>query len=96
MWVEGTDKIEVSSGFVSSGTLSSAEEDPRGLPLENKPIIVDEDQSLVAVAARESDMRCWRALSRLHCPDVLSISDRGPLQSLPRPQQCRHRRRRCG
>ena len=42
MGLRGTDKIEVSSGFSSSGTLSSAEEDPRGLPLENRPIIVDE------------------------------------------------------
>jgi len=38
-WVEGTNKMEVSSGFVSSGTLSSAEEEPRGLPLEKRPII---------------------------------------------------------
>ena len=38
--VVGTDKMEVSSGFVSSGTLSSAEEGPRGLPLVNKPIII--------------------------------------------------------
>ena len=37
--VVGTDKMEVSSGFVSSGTLSSAEEGPRGLPLVNRPII---------------------------------------------------------
>jgi hypothetical protein len=38
-WVEGTNKIEVSSGFVSSGALSSAEEGPRGLPLVKRPIM---------------------------------------------------------
>ena len=38
--MRGADNIDVSSGFVSSDTLSSAEEDPRGLPLENRPIIV--------------------------------------------------------
>lgn len=37
--VEGTNKIEVSSGFVSSGALSSAEEGPRGLPLVKRPIM---------------------------------------------------------
>lgn len=36
---EGTNKIEVSSGFVSSGALSSAEEGPRGLPLVKRPIM---------------------------------------------------------
>ena len=37
--VEGTNKMEVSSGFVSSGALSSAEEGPRGLPLVKRPIM---------------------------------------------------------
>lgn len=37
--VEGTNKMEVSSGFVSSGAFSSAEEGPRGLPLVKRPII---------------------------------------------------------
>jgi hypothetical protein len=37
--VEGTNKMDVSSGFVSSGTFSSAEEGPRGLPLVNRPIM---------------------------------------------------------
>lgn len=37
--VEGTNKIEVSSGFVSSGALSLAEEGPRGLPLVKRPIM---------------------------------------------------------
>lgn len=36
---EGTNKIEVSSGFVSSSTLSSADEGPRGLPLVKRPIM---------------------------------------------------------
>lgn len=36
---EGTNKIEVSSGFVSSGALSSADEGPRGLPLVKRPIM---------------------------------------------------------
>lgn len=35
--------MEVSSGLVSSGTLSSAaEEGPRGLPLVNRPIMFEE------------------------------------------------------
>jgi hypothetical protein len=37
--VEGTNKMEVSSGFVSSGALSSAEEGPRGLPFVKRPIM---------------------------------------------------------
>jgi hypothetical protein len=37
--VEGTNKIEVSSGLVSSGALSSAEDGPRGLPLVKRPIM---------------------------------------------------------
>jgi hypothetical protein len=37
--VEGTNKMEVSSGLVSSGALSSAEEGPRGLPLVKSPIM---------------------------------------------------------
>ena len=37
--VEGTNKIEVSSGFVSSGAFSSAAEGPRGLPLVKRPIM---------------------------------------------------------
>ena len=37
--VEGTSKIKVLSGLVSSGGLSSAEEGPRGLPLVKRPIM---------------------------------------------------------
>jgi hypothetical protein len=42
--VEGTNKIEVSSGFVSSGALSSAEEGPRGLPLVKRPIMYSDGE----------------------------------------------------